>query len=144
MYDGSYKLYLLLHPFTEILDFFVPPAFDVQFFKPVPNAFCSITFGKSFELRQIKHLFADLHLLISPTFFWQLANALDISTLNTLAVTVDFPSVGGSNLIDNTDNGGFSSAIRTQKTKDTAFRHAQRYIIQSAVVTILFNDMTDI
>src|SRR5690606_4531791 len=143
MQHRRYKLHFLLHTFTQILNFLLPPIFHVQSLKPMIQPRFGLLFGKAFELSEVDHLFTYLHLFIKTALFGEVADLSDMIGRKWLAIEQDVSRIWSRYLIDNPDQGCFSGTIWTKQTEDFSCGNSHGDIIQCTMFCVLFDNIVN-
>lgn len=141
VHDGGDELHLLLHAFGEFFEAFVPPVGDVEFLKPRLQAAFGFAGGETFELSEVDGLFADFHFLVESAFFGEVADVCHIVLRERMPVEGDGAAVGGGDVVDDADEGGFAGAVVAEQAEDVAALHVDAHIVEGGVRGEAFADV---
>ena len=97
--------------------------------------------GEAFELGEVDGLFADFHFLVESAFFGEVADVCHIVLREGMPVEGDGAAVGGGDVVDDADEGGFAGAVVTEQTEDVAALHVDAHIVEGGVGGKAFADM---
>ena len=129
------------YAFGEFFEALVPPVGDVEFLKPGLQSFFGFAGGEAFELGEVDGLFADFHFLVESTFFGEVADVCHIVLRERMSVEGDGAAVGGGDVVDDADEGGFAGAVVTEQTEDVAALHVDAHIVEGSVRGEAFADV---
>lgn len=141
VHHGGDELHFLLHAFGEFFETLVPPIGDVEFLKPGLQAVFGFAGGEAFELGEVDGLFADFHFLVESAFFGEVADACHIVLRERMSVEGDGAAVGGGDVVDDADEGGFAGAVVTEQAEDVAALHVDAHIVEGGVRGEAFADV---
>ena len=133
VHHGGDELHFLLHAFGEFFETLVPPIGDFEFLEPGLQAAFGFAGGEAFELREVDGLFADFHFLVESAFLGEVADACHIVLREGVSVEGDGAAVGGRDVVDDADEGGFAGAVVTEQAEDVAALHVDAHIVEGGV-----------
>lgn len=84
-------------------------------------------------MREVDGLFADFHFLVETAFFGEVADACHIVLRERMSVEGDGAAVGGGDVVDDADEGGFAGAVVAEQTEDVAALHVNAHIVEGGV-----------
>lgn len=140
--DGDDKLHLLRHSLGQFFEFAVPPGHDAKLPKPLLEAGLGLAPCEPFESGQIDRLLAHLHLSIESTLLGQIADAGHVGGLHLPSVEDHLATVGSSDAVEDTDQGGLARTVGTKESEDAATTHGQRDIAERDVTVERLGDIS--
>lgn len=143
MDDGGDELHLLRHAFGKLFYLLVAPLAEVETLEPLPHALHSIITREATETSQIDDLVFDLHLLVEATLLREVADLTDIVVGHGTTMHQHLTAVGMGNAVDNTDQAGLASTIRTKQAIDGAIGHGEIHVAESYVIAVLLGHIVD-
>ena len=136
MHNRADKLYFLRHALAEIFDFFVPPVGDLEFPHPRLTFFCCGFVRQALQAGEVDQLLTYFKLLVQTALLRQIANGTNVLLLQPFAKQRNIATVGIDDLVDDTDECGFSRAVGTEQTEDRLPGDNKAYVIKREVIRV--------
>ena len=135
------KLHLLGHAFGELLHLAPPPVGYAETVKPFPELHGSLPGREALEPGEEEGLVAHLHFLVEATLLRQVAYAEDVVGHQTVVAKPYLAAVGSGDVVDDSDEGRLSGAVRAEQAVDRAFRDADAHVVEGLMIGIPLADM---